>query len=154
MLLLPTGTTKDKHLLALEDDYLKRLKKPWQVEVRELKASKATTPAQAKAEEATFQLAALKTLPSNALPILLHEHAKPTTTEAFAKNIQMWLDNGQIPVFLIGGAAGFHESLLAAVPTKLSLSPMTFPHQLCRVMLAEQLYRAFTLSIGHPYHRP
>ncbi|MFZ2586811.1 MAG: 23S rRNA (pseudouridine(1915)-N(3))-methyltransferase RlmH [Alphaproteobacteria bacterium] len=165
MLLLPTGTCKDKHLLALEADYLKRLKKPWLLEVRELKASKAENPAQAKAEEAATQLAALKSLPAGTLPVLLHEHspdlrspkgvAGPNpTTEALAKQLQTWLNNGQTPAFFIGGAAGFHESVLAAVPTRLSLSPLTFPHQLCRVMLAEQVYRAYTLAIGHPYHRP
>lgn len=154
ILILATGTTRNKHLLALEADYLKRLAKPWQVEVRELKASKHTNPLAARAEEADTQLTALKTLPAGNHPVLLHEHAPPPTTAALSNHLQNLLDNGHTPVFIIGGAAGFDDRVHAAIPHKLSLSPLTFPHQLCRLLLVEQLYRAHTLAIGHPYHRP
>lgn len=154
LLILATGTCKDKSILALEAEYLKRLPKAWGVEVRELKASKHTSPEQARLEEQSFHLAALDKLPANAVPILLHEHAPPVTSSAFAKSVGQWLDAGKLPVFVIGGAAGFGPEALARVTNRLSLSSMTFPHQLCRALLAEQIYRAHTICVGHPYHRP
>lgn len=157
--ILTTGTCRDKNILALESEYLKRLKglgakALWECSVREIKSSPATNPTQASREESTHQLAALAKLPPGALPVLLHEHAKPQPTMAFATQLAGWLEQGRTPVFLIGGAAGFDESVLEKVPTRLSLSPMTFPHQLCRALLAEQIYRAQTIAAGHPYHRP
>ncbi len=147
MLLFPTGLCKDKNLLALEADYLKRLKKPYALTIRELKAK---TPA----DETTVQRAALAGLPASSVPILLHETGKPHTTVTLTRFIQTLLDNGQSPAFFIGGAAGFDPAFLDSVPTKISLSPLTFPHQMCRVLLIEQIYRAQTLATGHPYHRP
>jgi 23S rRNA (pseudouridine1915-N3)-methyltransferase len=152
--ILPTGSCRSQAILNLESEYIKRLKGIWQFSVRELKSSPATNPAQASREEATHQLAALSKLPPGALPVLLHEHAKPMDTMTFAKKLAGWLEQGRTPVFLIGGAAGFDDAVLATVPERLSLSPLTFPHQLCRALLAEQIYRAQTIATGHPYHRP
>lgn len=152
--ILPTGTCRDKSILSLESEYIKRLKGIWTLSVRELKSSPATNPGQASREEATHQLTAIGKLPPGAIPVLLHEHAKPIDTMAFAKKLAGWLEQGRTPAFLIGGAAGFDESVLAHVPERLSLSPLTFPHQLCRALLAEQIYRAQTIAAGHPYHRP
>lgn len=152
--ILPTGTCRDKAILALESEYIKRLKGIWQTTVRELKSSPAANPAQASREEAAHQLAAIGKLPPGSVPVLLHEHAKPTDTMAFAAKLANWLEQGRTPVFLIGGAAGFDESIEAKVTERLSLSPLTFPHQLCRAMLAEQIYRAQTIASNHPYHRP
>lgn len=154
ILILPTGTCRDKSILALENEYIKRLKGIWNLSVRELKSSPASNPAQASREEAVHQLAAIAKLPPGAIPVLLHEHAKPVATMPFATKLAGWLEQGRTPAFLIGGAAGFDDSVLNAVPERLSLSPLTFPHQLCRALLAEQIYRAQTISTNHPYHRP
>ena len=72
----------------------------------------------------------------------------------FAHTLARWRDEGRpAAAFLIGGADGLDPALLAGADLKLSFSPMVWPHQLVRIMLAEQLYRATTILSGHPYHR-
>lgn len=75
------------------------------------------------------------------------------STEALAEKFDDWRMQGSNVTFLIGGADGLDESCLMRADERLSLSALTFPHGLVRIMLAEQLYRAWTLLVGHPYHR-
>jgi 23S rRNA (pseudouridine1915-N3)-methyltransferase len=86
--------------------------------------------------------------------VALDEHGKSMGSEAFAALLARWRDEGKPAVsFLIGGADGLDPELLNAGALALSFSPLTWPHQLVRIMLAEQLYRATTILAGHPYHR-
>ena len=78
---------------------------------------------------------------------------KACSTEQLAKKLDNWRMQGGDVSFLIGGADGLDHSCLDRADESISLSDMTFPHQLVRVMLAEQLYRAWTVLHGHPYHR-
>ncbi len=78
---------------------------------------------------------------------------KPCSTEQLAKKLDNWRMEGGDVSFLIGGADGLDEACLVRADESISLSAMTFPHLLVRVMLAEQLYRAWTVLHGHPYHR-
>ncbi|MBX3708022.1 MAG: 23S rRNA (pseudouridine(1915)-N(3))-methyltransferase RlmH [Pseudomonadales bacterium] len=75
------------------------------------------------------------------------------TTEELAQRLGRWERDGRDVVFLIGGPDGLDEACLERADERVSLSALTFPHGLVRVMLAEQLYRAWTLRAGHPYHR-
>lgn len=75
------------------------------------------------------------------------------TTEELAQRLGRWERDGRDVVFLIGGPDGLDEACLKRADERVSLSALTFPHGLVRVMLAEQLYRAWTLRAGHPYHR-
>lgn len=75
------------------------------------------------------------------------------TTEGLAHQLAAWQQQGRDVAFLIGGPDGLDATCLARADERLSLSALTFPHGLVRVMLAEQLYRAWTLHSGHPYHR-
>ena len=85
--------------------------------------------------------------------VALDVAGKACTTEQLAKKLDNWrMRRGDVS-FLIGGADGLDQSCLTRADESLSLSAMTFPHQLVRVMLAEQLYRAWTVLHGHPYHR-
>jgi 23S rRNA (pseudouridine1915-N3)-methyltransferase len=75
------------------------------------------------------------------------------TSEAFAALLTTWLDQPRPLCFLIGGAEGLDASVLARADYTLSFGTLTWPHQLVRVLLAEQLYRARAIAAGHPYHR-
>lgn len=86
--------------------------------------------------------------------VVLDEHGKAITSEAFARWLAAERDGGAREVaFLIGGPDGHGAAAISAATLKLSLGPMTLPHGLARVLLVEQLYRALTIISGHPYHR-
>jgi 23S rRNA (pseudouridine1915-N3)-methyltransferase len=119
-------------------------------EVVELPESRASAPVTRKSDEAKALRAALP----EGIVVALDEHGKSLASEAFASQIARWRDGGRPAVsFVIGGADGLDPAFLAAADVTLSFSPLTWPHQLVRIMLAEQLYRATTILSGHPYHR-
>ena len=97
--------------------------------------------------------ALLAALPANAFAIALDLGGTAPTSEALAGQLQAWLAAGHKPTFLIGGAEGLPAAVLARAHHTLSLGPLTWPHMLVRVLLAEQLYRAQAIASGHPYHR-
>jgi 23S rRNA (pseudouridine1915-N3)-methyltransferase len=120
-------------------------------EVAELTESRAGTAAGRKTEEARALRAAL---PAGAVVVALDEHGKSISSEALAGLIARWRDDGKpAAAFVIGGADGLEPGFAAGAALTLSFSPLTWPHQLVRIMLAEQLYRAATILAGHPYHR-
>jgi 23S rRNA (pseudouridine1915-N3)-methyltransferase len=119
-------------------------------DVTELNESRAGSPAARKAEEAKALRAAL---PEGML-VMLDERGKSLSSEAFANQLGRWRDDGRQAVgFVIGGADGIDPDFVRTADLVLSFSPMVWPHQLVRIMLAEQLYRATTILSGHPYHR-
>jgi 23S rRNA (pseudouridine1915-N3)-methyltransferase len=119
-------------------------------EVTELPESRASSGPARKAEEAKALRA---TLPDGVV-VALDEHGKSLNSDIFARQIARWRDDGRPAVsFVIGGADGLDPALVAGADLALSFSPLTWPHQLVRIMLAEQLYRATTILSGHPYHR-
>lgn len=85
--------------------------------------------------------------------VALDERGQQLTTESFARTLGAWLQEGRDTAFVIGGADGLDPALKRSAHVMLSLSAMTLPHQLVRVLLAEQLYRAISLLHNHPYHR-
>ena len=119
--------------------------------VREIAESRAGSAAERKAQEAAALLAGL---PPGAVLVALDETGKNLDSRAFAGTLARWRDDGTAGlVFAIGGADGFGADVLAAARLRLALGAMTWPHQLVRLMLAEQVYRAVTILTGHPYHR-
>ncbi|WPL22516.1 Ribosomal RNA large subunit methyltransferase H [Thiorhodovibrio frisius] len=95
----------------------------------------------------------LQALPKGARVIALDVGGQSWSTEALAAELKRWLASGQDVALLVGGADGLSSKCLARADARWSLSPLTFPHPLVRVILAEQVYRAWTLLQGHPYHR-
>jgi len=95
----------------------------------------------------------LKALPPEALAVALDVAGKPWSTEQLADELTAWMASGRDPALLVGGADGLSEACLARAERRWSLSRLTFPHQLVRVILAEQIYRAWSITRGHPYHR-
>ncbi|NVP54014.1 23S rRNA (pseudouridine(1915)-N(3))-methyltransferase RlmH [Mycoplana rhizolycopersici] len=118
------------------------------VEVAESRAANAQT---RKREEAALLE---KALPTDAVLVLLDERGKAIGSEDFAGLIGRWRDDGKREVMIaIGGADGLEPALHARADAVLCLGKMTWPHQLVRILIAEQLYRATTILSGHPYHR-
>ncbi len=95
----------------------------------------------------------LKNTPNNSLRIALDEHGKTWTTAVLASKLASWLQNTPVVTIYIGGPDGFTPDFLNRVDMVLSLSSLTMPHMLVRLVLVEQLYRAWTITQGHPYHR-
>ena len=136
--LLMLGKTRRPELRAILDDYVKRISRSSPIEITEVRDGDAAIKKLDADRAATAVLldAAGKTLDSNALARWLGELRDRGTREL---------------VFLCGDADGFPENLRQRAHQKLSLSAMTFSHELARVMLAEQLYRAFAILSGSPY---
>lgn len=137
--LVMLGKTRRNEIRALVEDYLARIRRFAEVELTELR------------EDSAASLRKL-TLDPAATVVLLDDAGKPQTSAQFAKWLGESRDRGARElVFLCGAAEGFPESLRRRATQKLSLSPLTFSHELARAMLAEQLYRAFATLAGHPY---
>ncbi|CAN7344941.1 23S rRNA (pseudouridine(1915)-N(3))-methyltransferase RlmH [Rhizobium sp. LjRoot30] len=118
------------------------------VEVAESRAANAAT---RKREEAGLLE---KALPEGAVLILLDERGKALDSEAFATTVGQYRDNGKRDLMIaIGGADGLDPALYDRADATFCLGKMTWPHQLVRILIAEQLYRAVTILSGHPYHR-
>jgi 23S rRNA (pseudouridine1915-N3)-methyltransferase len=151
--LMIVGKTEDTWLKEGIDKYLKRLKHYTRLdllEIAELKNTKALTPEQQKAKEAEMILKKLSPLDH---VILLDENGTELSSPQFAA----WIDKkalGSVAnlVFIVGGPYGFDPSVYQRANDKISLSRMTFSHQMVRLFFAEQLYRAFTIIKGEPYH--
>jgi 23S rRNA (pseudouridine1915-N3)-methyltransferase len=133
------GKTRRPEIRDLLDDYTARIERFAEVQVTELR------------EDSAASLRKL-TLDSAATVVLLDDAGKPQTSAQFARWLGETRDCGAREiVFLCGGAEGFPESLRRRATQKLSLSSLTFSHELARAMLAEQVYRAFAILAGHPY---
>ncbi len=145
--LICVGKLKDAHLEAVEHDYLKRLINP-PLQIHEVRAS-----AENKEAEAEAILKKLKDLGEGGLHrVAMTEWGKRYTSIDFAQYTEKLIEKPSKIVFLIAGAEGFHDNVLSQCQDRLSLSELTFPHKLARILLVEQLYRAQTLRMGHPYH--
>ena len=118
---------------------------------REFPESRAATPALRKDQEAAALLGAAT---AGGVIVALDESGKSQDSAGFAQLLARWRDDGTPGVaFFIGGPDGHGQALLERAALRLAFGAMTWPHQLARVMLAEQLYRAVTILSGHPYHR-
>jgi 23S rRNA (pseudouridine1915-N3)-methyltransferase len=151
--LLIIGKTEDAYLKEGIDKYLKRLKhyiKIEIVEIAELKNTKALTQEQQKAKEAEL---ILKKITAIDHLILLDENGVQLSSTQFAAYIdKKAVGSVSNLVFIVGGPYGFDESVYQRANDKISLSKMTFSHQMVRLFFVEQLYRAFTIIKGEPYH--
>ena len=135
------------------NEYTKRMPREAKIELLEIKPEPRTTgKSVAKIMEAEAQRI-LSALPQNCLRIALDEHGKQPTTKQLASQMQGWMQEGRDVAFIIGGADGLHDSVKQAAQQLMALSSLTMPHAFVRVLLAEQLYRAYSLMHNHPYHR-
>ena len=155
--LITVGKLKEKYLKQAIDEYAKRLTRYCKLEVVELPDEKTPDNASEKDElqikEKEGQLI-LSKIKDNAFVVALDLHGKHVTSEEFAKFIehQGVMGNSNM-VFVIGGSLGLADCVIKRANYKLCFSKMTFPHQLFRVMLLEQIYRGFRIMKNEPYHK-
>ena len=149
--LLMVGKTTDPRLVSLIDDYRQRLTHyvPFELVVLpDIKNAKSLTQDQLKAAEGEAILAKVGTTEV----ILLDEHGSEYRSVDFAEWLQKKMGSGRDLSLVIGGAYGFSPAVYQRANGKLSLSQMTFSHQMIRLMAIEQIYRAMTILRGEPYH--
>lgn len=134
-------------------EYERRLPREWRFELVELKPGARTAgqpSAKVRAEEGGRLRAAV---PKGACVVALDEGGEPWSSAQLAERLRRWLQQGRDLAFVVGGADGLDPELLRTADQRWSLSALTLPHGLVRVMVVEQLYRAASLLAGHPYHR-
>ncbi|WHT39922.1 23S rRNA (pseudouridine(1915)-N(3))-methyltransferase RlmH [Myroides sp. mNGS23_01] len=151
--LLAIGKTDNKELQTLMNDYMKRLSfyVKFDMEIiADIKNAKNLSEAQQKQKEGELILSKIN--PTDFL-ILLDEKGKEFTSVGFADELQKRMNTGiKTLVFVIGGPYGFSEEVYQNAKGKISLSKMTFSHQMIRLFIIEQLYRGFTILRNEPYH--
>jgi 23S rRNA (pseudouridine1915-N3)-methyltransferase len=151
--LIVVGKTKKSFLTEGEKEYQKRLRRYLDVELIELadvKNAKKRSEEEIKREESK---AILSKITTSDYVELLDEQGKQYTSVKFAKHLEHhFVRGGQTLVFVVGGPYGFHEDVYQRANDKLSLSKLTFSHQMVRLFFIEQLYRAMTILKGEPYH--
>ena len=151
--LLLVGKTVNKHFVDLIDDYASRVKHYISfdiITIPELKNTKNLSAEQQKQQEGEL---ILKQLQAGDYTVLLDEHGKELRSIEFSKYMEQKMQTvSRRLVFIIGGPYGFSPDVYAKAHEKLSLSKMTFSHQMIRLIFVEQFYRAMTIMRGEPYH--
>ncbi|MCS4472178.1 23S rRNA (pseudouridine(1915)-N(3))-methyltransferase RlmH [Clostridium botulinum] len=155
--IISVGKIKEKFLKAAIDEYSKRLSKYCKLNIIEVTDEKTPDNASFKEENIIKEKEGnliLKHIKDNSFVIALDLKGKSITSEEFSGLIENCRLKGNSTItFVIGGSLGLSEQVLSRANYKLSFSKMTFPHQLFRVMLLEQIYRAFRILCREPYHK-
>jgi len=157
ILVLAIGRLKQGPEAELAERYRKRAAQAGrslglrEIEIVEIKESRAQEAEKRMIEES---IALANLIPEKAITIILDERGKSLPSAELTEQIRSWRDEGVAAVvFIIGGADGLAGSLRDKAALKLSFGAATWPHQMVRIMLLEQIYRAVTILAGHPYHR-
>jgi len=152
--LIAVGNKMPPWVKAGTDEYLKRMPSTCSVQVHEIPAQSRGGGHQSvdriKADEAARIEAKI---PKNALRVVCDERGNSWTTQDLADRMSDWMAGGRDVAIIVGGPDGLSDEIRASADILWSLSGLTMPHPLVRVLLAEQLYRAWSLLNNHPYHR-
>ena len=155
--ILCVGKLKEKFYADAAAEYAKRLSRFCKLDIVELPEERLPedpSPALVDAALAREAEAIRAKLPAGAFPVAMCVEGPLLSSEELAKRMAGWANQGGSHlVFLIGGSFGLHPSVKELAAVKLSMSPMTFPHHLARVMLLEQIYRAYQINAGSKYHK-
>lgn len=134
-------------------EYQRRLPREWDFQLVEVKPEARTSGITKEKVQAAEAARLRKAVPKGARLVALDERGDGWSTQQFANWLRRWQQDGRSVALLVGGADGLDPELRDGAEQRLSLSPLTLPHGLVRVVLVEQLYRAASLLSGHPYHR-
>ncbi len=143
--IIAVGKIKNKAIIEEIKNYLKQI--PVQVKIVEIKDE--PTFLELKKESAAIR----EKIPANSFLVVLDINGKKYDSFLFAKKLKLWLEEKRNVVFVIGGSYGVEKTILLKANETLSLSGFTFPHQIVRLLLVEQIYRAFKINQNHPYHK-
>lgn len=154
---LCVGKLKEKFYTEASAEYVKRLGRHCKIEIVELPEFRLPeAPSEGDVQRALTQEAAAirEKLPKGGAVIAMCIEGKLLSSEDLSKKLEQLAVSGKTQLtFLIGGSFGLHQSIKDTADLKLSMSPMTFPHHMARVMLLEQIYRAYQISDGTRYHK-
>ncbi|MEX0941196.1 MAG: 23S rRNA (pseudouridine(1915)-N(3))-methyltransferase RlmH [Pseudomonadales bacterium] len=151
--LVAAGTKPPAWLVDGYDEYVKRLPRDWQFDLREVavaKRSRSTNIARLKQQEGERILAAIK---PNARIIALDSDGEIWSTEQLAAKMSQWRNDYPLVQLIVGGPDGLDDACLERADDVWSLSRLTFPHFIVRLMIVEQVYRAWSIVNNHPYHK-
>ncbi len=150
--IVAVGRLKSAPLREACQGYQQRSRRYLKFEVREVRSGSRRDSEAHKARRTEAE-SLLKAVPSGAILIALTRDGPVMTSSDFAERLEQWQRGTRDVAFVIGGAHGLDAAVLNAADQRLSLSPMTLPHELARLILLEQLYRAGTIIRGEPYHK-
>jgi 23S rRNA (pseudouridine1915-N3)-methyltransferase len=148
--IISVGNNPDKNLKELIDSYSKKLSNQFDVDWINVKAEKKFDSTSQKKE---YEAKKITAFIENSFVVAMDESGQLYNSKEFTNKMTGWIQNYQSLTFIIGGADGIHQTLINKADFILSLSRMTFPHQLVKLFLSEQLYRCSAILNNHPYHR-
>lgn len=151
--LIACGSKPPDWLAAGFDDFSRRFRRPMQLELHEValgRRRRGESPDRAVEDEGARLL---RVLPGDARLVALDRGGRQWTTEQLVSHLKEWLSEGRDVAFGIGGPDGHAKAVLERADDRWSLGPLTLPHMLVRLIVAEQLYRAWSILENHPYHR-
>ncbi|BBU27103.1 ribosomal RNA large subunit methyltransferase H [Burkholderia sp. THE68] len=135
------------------DEYAKRMPPELRIELKEIKPEQRSSGRNAESVMAAEKQRIEAALPKNARVVALDERGRDWTTMQLANALPAWQQDGRDVAFVIGGADGLDPAVKSRAELMLRISSLTLPHGMVRVLLAEQLYRAWSITQNHPYHR-
>ena len=148
--IISVGNNPDKNLKELIDSYSKKLSNQFDVDWINVKAEKKFDSTSQKKE---YEAKKITAFIENSFVVAMDESGQLINSKEFTNKMIGWVQNYPCLTFIIGGADGMHQTLISKADFILSLSRMTFPHQLVKLFLSEQLYRCSAILNNHPYHR-
>ena len=151
--MLAVGTKMPAWVYTGTEEYLQRMPPQCQLLVREITAEKRTKNSDLQRIRQLEGEKLLAAIPDGSLVITLDVKGKSWSTEQLATQLDQWMMSGRDVSLLIGGPEGLSPACLQRAELSWSLSPLTFPHPLVRIVVAEQLFRAWSILTNHPYHR-
>lgn len=151
--ILAVGTKMPRWVDEAYTDYAKRFGRDITLELKEIKPEKRGGGVTAEKGIAAEHERLIAAIPPRARLVVMDERGKNWTSIKLAEGLKEWMAGGDDVVFVIGGADGLSQELKQRADVLLQLSAMTLPHGMVRVMLAEQIYRAYSILNNHPYHR-
>jgi len=153
LVLVAVGQRQPGWADAAYEDFAKRFPPELKLELKAVKAEPRSTGKTAEQMMAAESLRIEAAIPKGARRIVLDERGERRTTVQLAERLKLWMGEGRDAALVIGGPDGLAPALKATADETLRLSDLTLPHAFARVLLAEGLYRAWTVMTGHPYHR-